>query len=133
MVRIPQGSTITTGTPGGTVTPGPTGFQFYQLDVPNVKAGDVVTLSLSYVPPAATNVPPAAAPLQSGSGGDMLIPALFVIIALGVGALLFVSVRLKMTPDGTADLEPATVAQDRTPISDLPTEDAPISAEEDAE
>lgn len=120
MIRMPQGSTVSTGTPGGAIAPGPTGFQFYEREFANVTAGDVISFSATYVAPAAS---PVAAPVStntaSSGSGDLFVPVLFGLAFAGVAALLVSSVRRKMKPAITQDddIEVAEDSGDPLPAS----------------
>ena len=94
-VRIPQTAQLSeppTGT--ASLAPGPTGFSYYQQAYTKVKTGDVLSVSFSYTLPA------SSAPAASGAdgGGDMIVPILFVGLALAFGAALVVAIRRKMNP-----------------------------------
>ncbi len=112
MIRMPQGATLSTGTPGGAIAPGPTGFQFYELVFNDVKAGDSIALSATYVAPAAAapGAPANTGATTSGSDG-VIVPVLFGLVFVGLAVLLISSVRRKMTPVGSEVDEPAVVAE----------------------
>lgn len=131
MIRMPQGSTLSTGTPGGAIAPGPTGFQFYELEFANVSAGDVIGLSATYVAPAASAVAAPVSPNTAASGsGDLFVPVLFGLAFAGVAALLVMSVRRKMTPasEHEGDVEFAEDSDSSVPAgtqSEDPTAEEP--------
>lgn len=87
--RIPQGSQIAVPAEGAQTVPGPTGFSYYQKTVKNVSAGDAVSLSFGYAPPA---VQPGAATGATGGVGDNT--ALVIVIAVFAVAILFVGTAI---------------------------------------
>lgn len=107
MIRLPAGSEIATMTPGATIAPGPTGFQYLERSFTDVAAGDLLELSITYTPPAgaAAGAPVSGTGAQGNSTSDALIPLLFIAAALGVAAMMFMSVKRKMSPSTAEETE----------------------------
>ncbi|MBI5231788.1 MAG: cupredoxin domain-containing protein [Coriobacteriales bacterium] len=101
-IRVPSNSQIGEATKGAALKPGPTGFQYYERTIENVKAGDKLELAVAFTPPAGAQASgaaaaPAGAPASApASSSDTLVLAIVIGVLVVVGVALAISVRRKM-------------------------------------
>ncbi len=93
-IRVPGSSEIVTGTIGAEVGPGPSGFVYYEREYEDVKAGDSIELSVTYVPPTGGAAAPVANRTTTpGQSNDILVPVLLLAAGLGIGLMLYLGRR----------------------------------------